>query len=108
MTQNPLHRKISTPARIGNSYELRLFALSCLKTISDRSIVHVWHEDSSAAPVDDVIIEFKDRIECFQAKHAMNPHALLEINFDTAELVDPAQRDFTISFAKLVGAWQSL
>jgi NACHT domain len=108
MTQNPLPRKISTPARIGNSYELRLFALSCLEMISDSTIEHVWHEDSSAAPVDDVIIEFQDRIECFQAKHAMNPHALLEINFDTAELVDPAQRDFTISFAKLVGAWQSL
>jgi GTPase SAR1 family protein len=108
MTQNPLPRKISAPARIGNSYELRLFALSCLKTISDRSIEHVWHEDSSAAPVDDVIIEFQDRIECFQAKHAMNPHALLEIKFDTAELVDPAQRDFIISFARLARAWQLL
>jgi GTPase SAR1 family protein len=109
MTQNPLPRKISTPRRIGDSYELRLFALSCLKTISDRSIEHVRHEDSSAAPVDDVIIEFQDRIECFQAKHAMNPHALLEINFDTAEMIDtdPAT-DFKISFAKLAGAWQSL
>ena len=108
MTQNSLPRKISAPARIGNSYELRLFALSCLEMISDSTIEHVWHEDSSAAPVDDVIIEFQYRIECFQAKHAMNPHALLEIKFDTAELVDPAQRDFTISFAKLAKAWQSL
>jgi GTPase SAR1 family protein len=107
MTQNSRPRKISAPARIGNSYELRLFALSCLKTISDRSIEHVWHEDSSAAPVDDVIIEFQDRIECYQAKHAINPHALLEIKFDTAELIDPAT-DFTISFARLAKAWQSL
>jgi hypothetical protein len=108
MTQNSLPRKISTPRRIGDSYELRLFALSCLKTISDRSIEHVRHEDSSAAPVDDVIIEFQNRIECFQAKHATNPHALLEINFDTAELVDPAQRDFTISFTRLAERWKLL
>ena len=77
-------RKISAPARIGNAYEFRLFALSCLKMLSDPSIEHVRHEDSSAAPADDVIIEFKDRIECFQAKHAMNPNALLEIDFDSA------------------------
>jgi NACHT domain len=107
MTQDRLPIKISTPRRLGDSYELRLFALSCLKTISDQSIEHVRHEDSSATPVDDVIIEFQDRTEYFQAKHAMNPHALLEINFDTAELIDPAT-DFKISFARLAGAWQSL
>ncbi|BAZ19742.1 hypothetical protein NIES4073_06150 [Kalymmatonema gypsitolerans NIES-4073] len=107
MPDDLLPRKISAPARIGNAYEFRLFALSCLKMLSDSSIEHVRHEDSSAAPADDVIIEFKDRIECFQAKHAMNPHALLEIDFATAELVDKAT-DLHISLAKLGKAWRSL
>ena len=107
MPDNLLPRKISAPARIGNAYEFRLFALSCLKMLSDSSIEHVRHEDSSAAPADDVIIEFKDRIECFQAKHAMNPHALLEIDFAAAELVDKAT-DLHISLAELGKAWRSL
>lgn len=100
-------RKISAPARIGNAYEFRLFALSCLKMLSDPSIEHVRHEDSSAAPADDVIIEFKDRIECFQAKHAMNPNALLEIDFDSAELVDKVS-NLHISLAEFGRAWYSL
>lgn len=100
-------RKISAPARIGNAYEFRLFALSCLKMLSDPSIEHVRHEDSSAAPADDVIIEFQDRIECFQAKHAMNPNALLDIDFDAAELIDPASK-LQISLAELSTAWRSL
>ena len=107
MTGNSHSRKISAPARIGNAYELRLFALSCLRMVSDSSIEHVRHEDSSAAPADDVIIEFKDRIECFQAKHAMNPHALLEIDFAAAELMDKAT-DLHISLAGLGKAWRSL
>ncbi len=107
MTKDFLPRKISAPARIGNAYELRLLALSCLKMLSDSSIEHVRHEDSSAAPADDVIIEFKDRIECFQAKHAINPHSLLEIDFATAELVDKAT-DLHISLAELGKAWRSL
>ncbi|GEM_PF-4835907 len=107
MAEDFLPRKISAPARIGNAYEFRLFALSCLKMLSDSSIEHVRHEDSSAAPADDVIIEFKDRIECFQAKHAMNPHALLEIDFAAAELVDKAT-GLHISLAKLGKAWHSL
>jgi len=107
MTGNSQSRKISAPARIGNAYELRLFALSCLRMVSDSSIEHVRHEDSSAAPADDVIIEFKDRIECFQAKHAMNPHALLEIDFAAAELMDKAT-DLHISLAGLGKAWRSL
>jgi len=57
--------------------------------------------------VDDVIIEYKDRIECFQAKHAMNPHALLEIDFAIAELEDKAA-DLHIGLAELSKAWQSL
>lgn len=107
MPESPLPRKISAPARIGNAYEFRLFALSCLKMLSDSSIEHVRHEDSSAAPADDVIVEFKDRIECFQAKHAMNPNALLEIDFDAAELVDPTSK-LQISLAELSTAWRSL
>lgn len=107
MTKDFLPRKISAPARLGNAYELRLFALSCLKMLSDSSIEHVRHEDSSFAPADDVIIEYRDRIECFQAKHAMNPHALLEIDFPTAELVDKVA-DLHISLAKLAKVWHSL
>ncbi|ODH00717.1 hypothetical protein A4S05_32025 [Nostoc sp. KVJ20] len=107
MTKDLLPRKISAPARIGNAYELRLFALSCLKMLSDSSIEHVRHEDSSFAPADDVIIEYRDRIECFQAKHAMNPHALLEIDFPAAELVDQ-YADLHISLAKLAKVWHSL
>jgi hypothetical protein len=97
MPESPLPRKISAPARIGNAYEFRLFALSCLKMLSDSSIEHVRHEDSSAAPADDVIVEFKDRIECFQAKHAMNPNALLEIDFDTAEFVEGTSKNCLIA-----------
>jgi hypothetical protein len=75
--------------------------------LSDSSIEHVRHEDSSFAPADDVIIEYTDRIECFQAKHAMNPHALLEIDFPAAELVDQ-HADLHISLAKLAKVWHSL
>lgn len=107
MTENSLSRKISAPARIGNAYEFRLFALSCLKMLSDPAIEHVRHEDSSVAPADDVIIEFKDRIECFQAKHAMNPHALIDIDFATAELIDKDAK-LHISLAALGKAWHSL
>ncbi|MES1026228.1 ATP-binding protein [Gloeocapsa sp. BRSZ] len=107
MTENIQPRKISAPARIGNAYEFRLFALSCLKMLSDPSIEHVRHEDSSAAPADDVILEFKDRIECFQAKHAMSPNALLEIDLDSAELVDQVSKLY-ISLAELGKAWCSL
>ena len=107
MIKNLQPRKISAPARIGNAYEFRLFALSCLKMLSDPSIEHVRHEDSSAAPADDVIVEFKDRIECFQAKHAMNPNALLEIDFESAELVDKVS-DLHISLAEFGRAWSSL
>jgi len=108
MPENLMPRKISAPARIGNTYEFRLFALSCLKMLSDSSIEHVRHEDSSAAPADDVIIEFKDRIECFQAKHAINPHALLDFDSESCSLIDKAVPKFKISFAKLSGAWQNL
>jgi NACHT domain len=107
MTKNFQPRKISAPARIGNAYEFRLFVLSCLKMLSDSSIEHVRHEDSSAAPADDVIIEFQDRIECFQAKHAMNPNALLEIDLDAAELVEQVS-NLHISLADLGKAWFSL
>ena len=46
MIENLQPRKISTPRRLGDSYELRLFALSCLKMLSDSSIEYVKHEDS--------------------------------------------------------------
>lgn len=110
MTGNSLPRKISAPARIGNAYELRLFALSCLQMVSDSSIEHVRHEDSSATPADDVIIEFKDRIECFQAKHAMNPHAILDFEPDSGILFDTEldKKKFKIDFLKLYEAWKSL
>jgi hypothetical protein len=108
MIENLQPRKISAPARIGNAYELRLFALSCLKMLTDRSIEHVRHEDSSFAPVDDVIIEFKDRIECFQAKHAMNPHAILDFEADSGILLDIDQKKFKIEFSRLYEAWKSL
>jgi NACHT domain len=107
MTERPLPRKISAPARIGNAYEFRLFVLSCLKMLSDSSIEHVRHEDSSAAPADDVIVEFKDKIECFQVKHAMNPNALLEIDLDAANLVDQVS-DLHVSLTDLGKAWHSL
>lgn len=108
MPENSSPRKISAPARIGNAYELRLFALACLWMVADHSIEHVRHEDSSAAPADDVIIEFADRLECYQAKHSMNPHALVDIDFDSGELIDSQAPKFHISLAKLAKAWQSL
>ncbi|MEZ2238011.1 AAA family ATPase [Microcoleus sp.] len=110
MTGNSLPSKISTPRRLGDSYELRLFALSCLKMVSDLSIEHVRHEDSSATPADDVIIEFKDRIECFQAKHAMNPHALLNFEHDSGILFDTEidEKKFKIEFLKLYEVWKLL
>jgi hypothetical protein len=110
MTQDALPRKISTPRRLGDSYELLLFALSCLRMVSDLSIEHVRHEDSSATPVDDVIIEFKDRIECFQAKHAMNPHALLDFEHDSGILFDTEidEKKFKIEFLKLYEVWKLL
>lgn len=110
MTGNSQSRKISAPARIGNAYELRLFALSCLKMLSDSSIEHVRHEDSSVAPVDDVIIEFKDRIEFFQAKHAINPHALLDFQADSGLLFDREIQTtkFKIEFSKIYERWKLL
>jgi GTPase SAR1 family protein len=110
MIENLQPRKISAPARIGNAYEFRLFALSCLKMLSDSSIEHVRHEDSSAAPADDVIVEFKDRIECFQAKHAMNPHAILDFDSNSGILFDTEidRKKFKIEFSKLYEAWKSL
>lgn len=77
--------------------------------LSDPAIEHVRHEDSSAAPADDVIIESRERIECFQAKHAMNPHALLDFDAAAGELVDVDQSaDLHISLAELGKAWKSL
>lgn len=110
MTGNSLPSKISAPRRLGDSYELRLFALSCLKMLSDSSIEHVRHEDSSVAPVDDVVIEFKDRIEFVQAKHATNPHALLDFEADSGLLLDRQIQttQFKIEFSKIYERWKLL
>jgi len=110
MIENLQPRKTSAPPRIGNAYEFRLFALSCLKMLIDQSIEHVRHEDSSFTPIDDVIIEFKDRIECFQAKHAMNPHAILDFEAECGILFDPEinRKDFKIEFSRLYEAWKLL
>ncbi|MEA5598718.1 NACHT domain-containing protein [Rivularia sp. UHCC 0363] len=107
MNEDFPQRKISTPRRKGDSYELRLLALSCLRMLSELTIEHVRHEDSSAAPADDVIIESSERIECFQAKHAMGQHALLDFDPDVGELVDQSA-DLHISLAELGKAWKSL
>jgi len=40
-------------------------------------IVHVLHEYRPVVPADDVVVESIDRVDCYQAKHANDPHALL-------------------------------
>ena len=69
--------KFSTPRRRGDIYELHLLALQCLRMVVEPKIIHVLHEYRPALPADDVVVESVDRFDCYQAKHANNPHALL-------------------------------
>ncbi len=72
-----LTSKISTARRKGDAYELHLLALHCLRMLVESGIVHVLHEYRPALPADDVVVESLDGLDCYQAKHAIDPHALL-------------------------------
>ena len=71
--------KFSPPRRKGDAYELHLLALHCLRMLIEPKIMHVLHEYRPALPADDVVVESTDRLDCYQAKHAEDFHALLSL-----------------------------
>ena len=94
--------KISTARRKGDAYELHLFALHCLQMLVESSITHVLHEYRPALPADDVVVESLDGLDCYQAKHAADPHGLL--TFD--DLIGDTKLRLNIQRLKV--AWDSL
>lgn len=94
--------KISTARRKGDEYELHLLALKCLQMLVEPKILQVFHEYRPALPADDVVVETTERIDCYQAKHANNPHALLD--FD--DIV--SDTDLRLNIQRLITAWASL
>lgn len=72
--------KSSSARRRGDAYELHLLALHCLHMVVKPQIQAVWHEHRAVLPADDVIVESTDSFDCFQAKHATDPHGLLDFD----------------------------
>ncbi|MEL6704815.1 MAG: NACHT domain-containing protein [Bacteroidota bacterium] len=68
----------------------------------ERSIESVRHEYSEALPIDDVVVETADTIECYQAKHAANPHELIGVD----DLI--GSTDLRLGIDRLAKAWQRL
>src|SRR5258708_14030059 len=48
--------------------------------LEDPTIQSVRHEPAEFDPAGDVVVESRDRIDAFQAKHAVSPHALLDLD----------------------------
>lgn len=95
--------KPSAGRRRGDAYELHLLALKCLKMVVDPHILRVFHEYRPALPADDVVVESTGRIDCYQAKHAGDPHALLTFN----DLTD-ADSELRLNVQRLRLAWDGL
>jgi DNA replication protein DnaC len=94
--------KFSASRRKGDVYELHLLALQCLRMLVEPKIVHVLHEYRPVLPADDVMVESIDRVDCYQAKHAHDPHALLTFQ----DLV--ATTDLQLNIRRLKVAWDQL
>ncbi len=95
--------KPSAGRRRGDSYEMHLLALKCLEMVVDPQILQVRHEYRSILPMDDVVVESAARIDCYQAKHAGDPHALLTFE----DLID-ADSELGLSVQRLKLAWGTL
>ncbi len=94
--------KISTARRKGDAYELHLLALHCLRMLVESKIIHVLHEYRPALPADDIVVELTDRLDCYQAKHASDPHGFLTFE----DLVGNTELGLNIQRLKL--AWDNL
>ena len=94
--------KISTARRKGDAYELHILALHCLRMLVESEIVHVLHEYRPALPVDDVVVESLNGLDCYQAKHAIDPHALLTFE----DLI--GDTELRLNIQRLKAAWESL
>lgn len=95
--------KPSAGRRRGDWYEMHLLALKCLKIVVGPQILHVRHEYRSVLPMDDVVVESVARIDCYQAKHAGNPHAFLTFE----DLID-ADSELGLNLLRLKLAWDTL
>ena len=82
---------------------MHLLALKCLEMVVDPQILHVRHEYRSVLPMDDVVVESVARIDCYQAKHTGNPHALL-----TFEDLTNADSELGLNVKRLKLAWDTL
>src|SRR5262249_1352320 len=94
--------KISGPRRKGDIYELHFLALQCLHMVVEPKIMHVLHEYGPVLPVDDVVVESIDKLDCYQVKHAQGAHALLTFN----DLLDTT--DLQLNIRRLKTAWDIL
>jgi len=65
-------------------------------------IIHVLHEYRPVLPADDVVVESIDKVDCYQAKHAQDPHALLTFQ----DLIGTT--DLHLNIRRLKVAWESL
>lgn len=93
--------KVSAARRKGDAYEETLLARECLRMLDDPSILSVRHEPAEFDPAGDVVVEARDEIAAFQAKHAVSPNALLDLD---DLLTDPQRVKLTIE--RLWRTWE--
>src|SRR3954447_5418350 len=71
--------KISAARRRGDAYEETLLGRECLRMLDDPTILSVRHEPADFDPAGDVVVEARDEITAYQAKHAVSANALLDL-----------------------------
>jgi hypothetical protein len=93
--------KISAARRRGDAYEEVLLGRECLRMLEDPAVQSVRHEPAEFDPAGDVVVESRDRIDAFQAKHAASPHALIDLH----DLLDDPS-DVKLTVLRLWTTWR--
>lgn len=91
-------KKISANFRQANEYEKIIFGIMCLEMLHNDEIISVYHEYNEALPFDDVLVQCKDSIKCYQIKYTSDINGLIRYG----DILNKSELNIDISRYKTV------